>query len=104
MLTFLGKDLINNLYEVKVSGGYICFDCKTDSTKTVYLLNLSGLACSADFKKLGPHSHIRLDHISQENQEILDHLVLDLTSSAKKMLVVPKGTFDQILKVSIPGF
>ena len=104
MLTFLGKDLINNLYEIRVAGGYICFDCKTDFTKTVYILNLSGLSCCTDFKRLGPQSHIRLDHISQENQEILNHVVLDLTSSAKKMLVVPKGTFEQILKTCIPGF
>ena len=95
VLVFSAKDLENNVYEIRVTTVYVCIDCKTTRAKMLYPLNTTGLQ-STD---VGVPSHIQLDNIPPANHEILTHLVPGF-----KSLVVPKGTFDQILKVCVGGF
>ena len=104
VLVFSAKDLQNTLYEVRVTAVYVVLDCKTTSKKILYPLNTTGLTVT-DFSNAGGVSpHIRLDTIPPENQEVLMDLIPSVGIVQVKKLVVPKGTFDQILKVCVGGF
>ena len=100
MLSFLGKDQQNNLYGIQIRGAYVLLDCKTTGSRILYQLNTVGLTVNDDLTKYGVSPHIRLDNVRPENHEVLTNLI----QGGVKWLVVPKGTFDQILTNCIGGF